>query len=42
MRFAAIIAILFALAACGVEGPPETRQGVTVGGEVRIGVSGEL
>jgi hypothetical protein len=41
---AAILAVL-ALSACGVEGPPrapEAPPGLSVGGEVRIGISGEL
>lgn len=43
MRWAAFAAIAL-LAACGAEAPPEPPQqsGVTIGGEVRIGVKAEL
>lgn len=43
-RLLALAAIL-ALAACGVDGPPQppaARTGVSVSGEVAIGVSGQL
>jgi predicted small lipoprotein YifL len=44
IRLLAIAAIL-ALAACGVDGPPKaptTKPGVSVTGEVAVGVSGQL
>ena len=42
MRLLALISVL-ALAACGIDGEPAPREGgVTVGGEARIGVVGEL
>lgn len=41
-----MIAILLALAACGVDGPPRspepTHPGVTLTGAVKVGVSGGL
>ncbi len=39
------LAALLALAACGVDGPPKTpasKTGVSVSGEVAVGVSGQL
>lgn len=45
---ALVLAAAMALAACGVDGPPQppgaaaAAPGVTVGGEIRLGVSGEL
>lgn len=43
MRWAALAALVL-LAACGAEAPPEPPQpsGVTLGGEVQIGVKVEL
>lgn len=39
----AVLACLLALAACGADGPPTAQQsGVTLGGEIRVGVSGRL
>ena len=38
-----VFLLLLAVAACGVAGPPERpAPGVEVGGEIRIGVKGEL
>jgi hypothetical protein len=46
MRLATILlAAALAMAACGVEGPPEPpepRTGVTFGGELRLGVAGDI
>jgi len=45
MRLAAIMAALLALVACGVESPPEPpeeRRGLSVTGEVGIGVRGRI
>lgn len=39
----ALLLMVLALAACGVAGPPQPPgSGVEVGGEIRIGVMGEL
>ena len=44
MKFVALAALLL-LAACGAEAPPSHEQapaGLTLGGEMRIGVRGSL
>jgi predicted small lipoprotein YifL len=44
IRLLALVAVL-ALAACGVEGPPKVpapKTGVSVTGEVAVGVSGQI
>ena len=41
MRWVAALA-LFALAACGVDGPPVPQGGVTVSGEAKIGITGQI
>ena len=43
MKILFAFAILLALAACGADGaptPPATKSGVSVSGDVQIGVSG--
>ena len=43
MRFAAALVGLFMLAACGADGPPKPpadQPGVTVSGQVKVGVAG--
>jgi predicted small lipoprotein YifL len=45
MTRALILTAILALAACGVDGPPQpptTQTGVSVSGEVAVGVSGQL
>ncbi|WP_114965725.1 argininosuccinate lyase [Alkalilacustris brevis] len=42
-----VLAVAALLAACGVDGPPqalapEERPGVTVGGDLRLGVGGRI
>jgi predicted small lipoprotein YifL len=40
VKRALALALLLALAACGADGPPERpAPGVTVGGDVRLGVT---
>ncbi len=42
MRRLLIVTVLLTLGACGADGEPEARTGVSVGAEARIGVTGSL
>lgn len=43
MKAVLIAAALLALAACGADGEPEPREpGLSVSGDIRIGVRGDL
>lgn len=37
-----VVTVLLALGACGADGAPEPRTGVSIGAEARIGVTGSL